>query len=84
MLRHQRFGGVGECSPRVLFLVPFDGAHRGEKILHRRFVAGEELAVEMAWIPFEQDATQVEDRDAAPRALVGHHDSVKASIEADD
>ena len=75
---------IGEAAARVLMLVPFLGAHRGEKILHRRFVAGEELAVEVARIPFEQDATQVEDRDAVPRALVRHHDSVNASIEVDD
>ncbi len=59
-------------SGRVLLLVPLDGAYLGEEILHRRFVAGEQLAVEVARIPVDQHAAEIEDDDAAAWRRVRH------------
>ena len=56
----------------VLPLVPLLGAYRGEELLHRRLVAAEELAVEVARIPLEEHAADIEDGDAAP-PVAGHH-----------
>src|SRR5262249_49366286 len=56
----------------ILLLVPFLRAHRGEEILHCASI-GEELAVEVARVPVDEDAAEIEDDglDADPLAHVG-------------
>ena len=49
--RHQLARRLGERAPGILALVPLRRADVGEEILHRRVVAVEQLAVEMARIP---------------------------------
>jgi len=39
-------------------------ADRREKMLHRLFVAGEELAEEVARVPVDEDTAEVEDRES--------------------
>src|SRR5205085_9422955 len=66
MLRKQRARALGERPAGVLALVPFGGADGGEEILHRSLIAVEELAIQVARIPVEQYAAQVEDSDGTP------------------
>src|SRR3990167_1720687 len=46
----------------VLHLVPLGGGHRGEETLHFLGI-GDQLAVEVARVPVEQDTAHIEDRD---------------------
>ena len=46
----------------VLQPVPFAGGHLGQESLHLRGI-GNQLAVEVAGVPVDQHAAQVEDRD---------------------
>ncbi len=53
------FDTVREGPARILPRVPLRGADRREKPLHLRLV-GQELPVEMARVPFDQNAADVE------------------------
>mgnify|MGYP003693920099 CR=1 FL=1 len=66
---------VGEGAAGILPLVPLDSAHVGEELLHRALVAGEELAVQEARIPAEQNAADIEHDDAPLRRRCGHFDA---------
>ena len=52
--------GFGDAFAAVLFLVPGRGAHLGEEVLHRSHVACEQLAVQVARVPVNEDPAQVE------------------------
>ena len=63
----QEARALSKAAPDILAAVPFMGAHRCKEMFHRRFVAGEELAVEMPRVPINQNAAEVEHHDAAAR-----------------
>jgi hypothetical protein len=51
----------GERTTAVHLLVPRRRADLGKEAFHRRPVSGEQLAVEVAWVPVDEDATDVEE-----------------------
>src|SRR6266446_10499632 len=67
MLSFEQAGAFGEAAAGVLSSVPFIGADRREKMLHRCLVIPEELAVEMPRIPIDQYAAEVEHHDISDR-----------------
>ena len=60
MLGLQQAGAFGKGPAGILAAVPFVRADGGEEMLHRRLVAGEQLAVEVAGIPVDQNAAEIE------------------------
>lgn len=66
--------GLDERSAGVLLAVPSRRGDLGEELLHSLFVAREQLAIQMARIPVDQHAAEVEDRgrELALRARVDH------------
>ena len=60
MLGGQELDGLGPRSPGVLMCVPLRGRYLGKEGLHLVRVI-EELPVEIAWVPIDEDAAQVED-----------------------
>jgi hypothetical protein len=67
VLGREQPGALGKAAAGIVVAVPFVGAHGGKKMLHPRFVAGEQLAVEMPRVPVDQHAAEVEHDDIAPR-----------------
>jgi hypothetical protein len=66
MHRLQLACGLSRIATLVLRPMPLRGGHGGEEALH--FVRlRDQLAVEVAGVPVEQHAAQVEDRDRRPR-----------------
>ncbi len=62
MVRRQAAGRFGWVAAPVLQAMPLRRGHRGEETLHFLRIR-DQLAVEMAGVPVEQDAAHVEDRD---------------------
>ena len=60
MLGDQEFDGLGPWSPRVLVCVPLRRGHLGEERLHLVRVI-EQLPVQVARIPIDEDAPEIED-----------------------
>ena len=56
MLGLQQAAAFGKGPAGVLATVPFVRADGGKEMLHRRLVAGEQLAVEVTGIPIDQNA----------------------------
>ena len=57
----QQPSGVGDEATRILAAVPFLRADGRQEMLHRRFVTIEQLAVEIAGIPIDEDPAEVKD-----------------------
>ena len=53
---------LGRVAAMVLHLMPLGRGHRGQETLHLLWI-GDQLAVEVAWVPVEQNAAHVENRD---------------------
>src|SRR5215469_7592956 len=60
MLGLQQSSALTEGAAGILAAVPLMRANRGQKILHPRVVAGEQLAVEVSRVPVDQNAAEVE------------------------
>ena len=67
MLGFQQPGAFGKTAAGILTAVPFMRADIREEMLHRRLVAREQLAIEMAGIPGDQNAAEVEHDGIASR-----------------
>jgi hypothetical protein len=67
MLGLEQPRAFSKAAARVVMTVPFMRADSRQEMLHRRLVAGEELAVEMPRILVDQNTAEVEHDDAAAR-----------------
>jgi hypothetical protein len=75
MLGDQEFNGLGPWSPRVLVCIPLRRGHLGEERLHLVTVV-EQLPVQVARIPLDEDAPEIEDHGGrAHRRYRGHSSS---------
>ena len=63
MFGHQEVDSLGPGSSGVLVCVPFRGGHLGKERLHLVGVI-EQLPVQVARVPIDQDAAEVEDHRA--------------------
>ncbi len=61
MLALQFRAGLGERAAGIVLQMPRHGADLGEEALHRGIVTVEQLAIEMARVPVEQDSAEIED-----------------------
>src|SRR5215831_18271393 len=68
--RSEKSAALGKGTSCILLLVPGLCADRGQKALHGSFIAAQELAVQVAWIPIDQDAAEIEN--GSRRALLAH------------
>src|SRR5262249_20419542 len=67
MLEPEQTRAFGKAAPGILTTVPLMGADIGQKMLHRRLVAGKQLAVEMPKVPIDQHTADIEDHHASAR-----------------
>ena len=71
---HERRACLFGRHPEVVRVMPLHRANLGQKAFHRRVVAAEQLPVQVAGVPVEQDAAEVEnDRAGPPGAVRGLH-----------
>jgi hypothetical protein len=56
---------MGGIAAGILHLMPFAGGHLSQESLHFRGV-GNQLAVEVAGVPVDQHAAEIEDRHGRP------------------
>src|SRR4029077_11101860 len=70
--------GLGEKPSSVLALIPVRGAYRCKEVLHRRLIAVEQLAVQVARVPIDEDATKIEH----DHRSFGHSQITQRSIDA--
>ena len=61
MFRDERRDRLRPGPARILATVPLGRADRREEVLHRGFVAVEQRPVQVARVPVDQDAAEVED-----------------------
>ena len=74
MQRNRRRLRLGKAASGVLLQIPLIGADGGKELLHRGFVAREQPAIEMPWVPLDQHAAQIENSYVALGHLSGRAD----------
>ena len=79
MLGHQEFDCFRPRSPRVLVRVPFGRGDLGQERLHLVRVV-EELPVQVARIPVDKDAPEIEDHCGRAHRRNGAHSSSGVNI----
>src|SRR3954469_3964867 len=72
MQRYQSCFSLSKRSAAILLPVPVRRANMRQEVLHRREIAVEQAAVEIARIPVNQDAAQIKDDDGAAWLLHRH------------
>src|SRR5246127_3232913 len=61
MKAFKRTATISKRPPGILLRVPRRCTNVTEEVFHRRFVAIEQLAVEVTWVPIDYHATKIED-----------------------
>src|ERR1700730_4041874 len=61
MKSFKRTATISKRSPGILLRVPRRCTNGTEEVFHRRFIAIEQLAVEVTWIPIDYHTSQIED-----------------------
>src|ERR1700751_2571652 len=59
----KRTATISKRSPGILLRVPRRCTNGSEEVFHRCFIAIEQLAVEVTWVPIDYHATKIEDCD---------------------
>src|SRR4051794_35092642 len=81
MLGDQNLDGLGPGSTRVLVAIPLRRRHLGKEQLHLVRVI-EQLPVQVAWIPVDQNAPEIEDNRSRARQPVAPADTAPLRIAA--
>src|ERR1700741_205376 len=63
MKSFKRTATISKRSPGILLRVPRGCTNGSEEVFHRCFIAIEQLAVEVTWVPIDYHATKIEDCD---------------------
>src|SRR5260370_19665106 len=61
MKSFKRTATISKRSPGILLRVPRRCTDGSEEVFHRRFIAIEQLAVEVTWVPTDYPTPQLED-----------------------
>src|SRR6267154_5429117 len=61
MKSFKRTATISKRSPGILLRVPRRCTNGSEEVFHRRFIAIEQLAVEVTWVPIDYYTPQIED-----------------------
>src|SRR5258708_1382873 len=61
MKSFKRTATISKRSPGILLRVPRRCTNGSEEVFHRRFIAIEQLAVEVTWVPIDYHTPQIED-----------------------
>src|ERR1700747_2469469 len=61
MKSFKRTATISKRSPGILLRVPRRCTNGTEEVFHRRFIAIEQLAVEVTWVPIDYHTPQIED-----------------------
>src|ERR1700734_2355469 len=61
MKSFKRTAAISKRSPCILLRVPRRCTNGSEEVFHRRFIAIEQLAVEVTWVPIDYHTPKVED-----------------------
>src|SRR6267378_562147 len=61
MKSFKRTATISKRSPGILLRVPRRCTNGSEEVFHRRFIAIEQLAVEVTWVPIDYHTPKIED-----------------------
>src|ERR1700732_4190225 len=61
MKSFKRTATISKRSPGILLRVPRRCTNGTKEVFHRRFIAIEQLAVEVTWVPIDYHTPQIED-----------------------
>src|SRR5882762_11196458 len=61
MKSFKRTATISKRSPGILLRVPRRCTNGSEEVFHRRFIAIEQLAVEVTWVPIDCHTPEIED-----------------------